>query len=60
MVTSGGWGTDKIGVGEREVHAIMYKISKPQEYTAQGIYSIFIIPLYGIQSIKILTLHVVH
>ena len=37
VVTSGGWGRDKIGVGEREVHAIMYKISKPQEYTAQGI-----------------------
>lgn len=37
VVTRGGEGRDKIGVGERRVHAIMCKIRKPQEYMAQGI-----------------------
>ena len=40
-VTSGGCRRVKIGGGEREAQAIMCEVSKPREYMARGIPSLF-------------------
>ena len=56
---SGGRG--QISEGDEQVQTVRYKISyKDVMYSAGYIANIFIITLYGVQSIKILNHYVVH